>query len=108
ILYKQIISHPHKFNNTFLRFTSGNQPLFRQQLPTWFYEYPDFFDDKTRSTVLNGKSFDPTNDYDTARHYGKHVFSQRVVLANASTIDFGGFRQLLTNLSKAIEIFGKA
>lgn len=68
----------------------------------------DFFDATTKAVVINGKSFDPTNDYDTAAHYGKHIFAQKVVLANASTIDFSGFSTILENISAIIDLYGSA
>jgi RNA-directed DNA polymerase len=68
----------------------------------------DFFDVATRAVMVNGKSFDPTNEYDTATHYGKHIFAQKVVLANASTIDFSGFMAILENISSVIASYGIA
>lgn len=68
----------------------------------------DFFDPATKAVVINGKSFDSTNEYDTAAHYGKHIFAQKVVLANASTIDFRGFSKILENISAIIDLYGSA
>jgi RNA-directed DNA polymerase len=43
------------------------------------------------------------NNFDTAKHYGKKIFAHRVVRVKADTIDFQGFRPLLTNLVAAIK-----
>jgi len=62
----------------------------------------------TKAVVVNGNSFDPTNEYDTATHYGKHIFAQKVALANASAIDFSGFIAILENISSVIASYGLA
>jgi RNA-directed DNA polymerase len=62
----------------------------------------DFFDAATNALPYKGKSFDPSNDYSTASHYGKADFAYHVVQPNASTINFAGFAPLLTNISAAI------
>jgi RNA-directed DNA polymerase len=62
----------------------------------------DFFDATTKATLIDGKRFHPGNDLDEAEHYSKMVFAHRVVRANAATIDFSGFRPLLTNVVAAI------
>lgn len=62
----------------------------------------DFFDGATKSLPYKGKTFDPSNDYSTATHYGKSDFAYHVVQPNASTISFAGFHHLLTNISAAI------
>jgi retron-type reverse transcriptase len=62
----------------------------------------DFFDESIKSTVLNGKTFDPNNDIDSSTHYGKKAFAHSVVKPNANSIDFRAFGPLLTNLVSAI------
>jgi len=56
-----------------------------------------------QETVIDGKPFNPSNNFDNHKHYSKKVFAHRVVRPEANTIDFSGFRPLLTNLSAAIE-----
>ena len=63
----------------------------------------DFFDSATKATVIDGKTFDDGNKIDVAKHYGKKVFAHKVVQTKADTIDFTGFRPLLTNLVAAIK-----
>ena len=63
----------------------------------------DFFDANIKSVVIDGKTFNPDNAFDTSQHYGKKVFANKIVRQRAGTIDFGGFRPLLKNLSAAIE-----
>lgn len=62
----------------------------------------DFFDATTRATILDGKTFNSGNGFDTDKHYSKTVFAHKVVRQKADTIDFTGFRPLLTNLTAAI------
>ena len=62
----------------------------------------DFFDDAIKATVISGKKFNDGNSIDTDKEYGKKVFAHQVVQTKASTIDFTGFRPLLTNLTAAI------
>ena len=65
------------------------------------------FDDKTRSTVVGGKSFSDSNNLDTNSFYGKHVFAQSVINAHANEIDFSGFEKLLANIVDVIEAHNK-
>src|SRR5260370_22156262 len=58
----------------------------------------DFFDAPTRATVIGGKRFNDNNNFDVAKHYGKNIFAFQVVEKRAASIDFKGFRPLLTNL----------
>ena len=63
----------------------------------------DCFDTKIKGTVINGKTFSDGNNFDINKHYGKKVFAHKVVRPQADTIDFTGFRQLLTNVVAAID-----
>lgn len=62
----------------------------------------DFFDAAIKGTMIDGKTFNETNKSDADKHYGKTVFAHKVVRPNADTIDFSGFKPLLTNLVAAI------
>lgn len=62
----------------------------------------DCFTAQLRDIKLNGKSFNPSNsNFDSAIHYGKHVFSKHVE-ENASKIDFSGFTEILSRLDAVI------
>ena len=64
----------------------------------------DCFDVQTKSTVIDGKTFDPSNKgMDTENNYGKKVFAYQVVRTKADIIDFSGFRPSLTNLVSLID-----
>jgi hypothetical protein len=63
----------------------------------------DFFEPGVKATILNGKTFDDTNGFDTADHYGKKIFAEAVIRPHAVKINFSGFRPLLTNLEAAIK-----
>ena len=61
-----------------------------------------FFDDTIQKTVISGKTFNDGKGFKRDQHYSKKVFAHRVVRPKANTIDFTGFRPLLTNLVAAI------
>lgn len=63
----------------------------------------DFFDATTKATIIGGKTFNDSNSFDVARHYGKNVFAYQVVEKKAASISFEGFRPLLTNLVEVIK-----
>jgi len=58
-------------------------------------EIEDLFQPALLATKLHGKSFDPKKDHGDDTHYGKVAFAESVVRANASTVDFSGFEELL-------------
>jgi hypothetical protein len=62
----------------------------------------DFFDPAVTATVLNRKTFSSENKFDVTQHYGKKIFAYSVVRQNANSINFGGFHQILTNLTSII------
>ena len=62
----------------------------------------DLFDDTTKATRLNGKTFNDGKNIDADKHYSKAIFAHKVVRQRAKTIDFTGFRRLLTNLVAVI------
>ncbi len=62
----------------------------------------DFFDASLKVTVVDGKTFNSDDGFDKDKHYSKVVFAHKVVRPKADTIDFSGFRPLLTNLTAAI------
>jgi len=62
----------------------------------------DLFDASIKATVIDGKTFNPGEGFDKDKHYSKKVFAHKVVRPKADTIDFTGFRPLLTNLTAAI------
>lgn len=63
----------------------------------------DLFDDSTRATKINGKSFNPSKSFESNSEYGKVVFAEQVVRANAETLNFAGFTQLLQRIVAVIE-----
>ena len=62
----------------------------------------DFFDDATKATVIDGKTFNAGNNFDAGKNYGKKVFAHKVVRPKADAMDFTGFRPLLTNIVAAV------
>lgn len=62
----------------------------------------DLFDENTLKTKIAGKSFNPKNEIDTTKEYGKEIFSTMVIQAQKNTVNFDGFRPLLSRIIKAI------
>ena len=56
-----------------------------------------------KATVIDGKTFTEKNNFDVAKHYGKKIFAYRVVRERAASINFEGFRPLLTNIVSVIK-----
>ncbi|MFT5118035.1 MAG: RNA-directed DNA polymerase [Kiritimatiellia bacterium] len=63
----------------------------------------DLFDAVTRQIQVSGKSFNPKEDKDNEKEYGKEVFANKVINAQKSTINFDGLKPLLDRIVKAIE-----
>jgi hypothetical protein len=67
----------------------------------------DFFTDELRKTLVDGKPFKPKKEHEDHTAYDKVVFAHSVVRPNADKIDFSNFKQLLVNISAAIEFHRK-
>jgi hypothetical protein len=65
-------------------------------------EIEDLFDATTKATKLSGKSFS-SGEVDPETQYGKAAFAEHVIAANASKVDFTGFKPLLASISAAIK-----
>jgi RNA-directed DNA polymerase len=63
----------------------------------------DSFDAATKATRVDGKEFDPNNDFNPTTHYGKTAFAYKVVQPNAGTIDFSGFAPLLSRIDAVVK-----
>jgi len=64
----------------------------------------DYFDDSVKSEKIEGKSFHSDNkDFDSQKHYGKNIFSTRVIKASQNKINFTRFQSLLKQLEYVIE-----
>lgn len=61
------------------------------------------FDPALLKTVLDGKTFNPKKEHGDHTEYGKVYFSEAVVRANASTVDFSGFEDLLTRIEDVLK-----
>ena len=67
----------------------------------------DFFDAKVKSKVLNGKTFDDSNNTDSETKYGKAHFAHKVVKPDADAIDFSGFDPLLQRIALVFDEHAK-
>jgi retron-type reverse transcriptase len=62
----------------------------------------DLFQPTLLSTILDGKPFDKKKDHGDETAYGKVVFAEKVVRANAATVDFQGFTELLSRIDQCL------
>ena len=67
----------------------------------------DCFTDDLRKTILDGKEFDPNNEYNSKTHYGKNDFANKVVKPNADSVDFSGFKPILDRFVSVLEAHAK-
>lgn len=66
-------------------------------------EVEDLFDSAARSKVVSGKTFNPKDDRDNDKEYGKEVFAKKVIAAQKKTINFDGLKPLLDRVVMTIE-----
>ena len=67
----------------------------------------DLFEPSIKATVLAGRTFNPSNNFNPKAHYGKADFAYKVVQANADTIDFTGFKPLLDRFLAVLDEHAK-
>lgn len=58
----------------------------------------DGFDAATLAIRISGKKFNPDSENDTSTEYGKAVFAEKVVVAQADKISFAGFQPLFDRI----------
>ncbi|GAB6053006.1 hypothetical protein JCM17960_18260 [Magnetospira thiophila] len=66
-------------------------------------EIEDLFQPALLATKLNGKPFNPKKVHEDDTHYGKVAFAKSVVRANAGTVDFSGFEELLQRIEAVLK-----
>lgn len=62
----------------------------------------DLFDPALLKTLVEGKPFDKKKDHGDETAYGKVVFAEKVVRANAATVDFTNFSELLSRVDQCL------
>ena len=63
----------------------------------------EYFDSATKKRKFKGKTFQPNDKlFDKDKHYGKHIFAERVVKPNQKSINFSKFKSLLERLEATI------
>ncbi len=70
-------------------------------------EIEHMFTEKTRGVELGGKTLSLESKFDSTKFFGKDHFSN-YVLANYSTIDFGGFRPFLDTIKMVLQEYEKS
>jgi retron-type reverse transcriptase len=61
------------------------------------------FEPALLKTLVKGKKFNPKKEHADHTEYGKVIFAEAVVRANASKIDFSGFQDLLARVEDVIK-----
>ena len=84
------------------RFVHVTKNMYAVPTPGGPSKIEDFFDATIKATVVDRKTFNDGKDFEVDKHYGKKIFAHKVVRPRADTIDFTGFRPLLTNLVAVI------
>ena len=62
----------------------------------------DLFEASVKARILDGKTFNPKVDKDTATQYGKLIFADKVVRANYDKINFSKFALILNRILAAM------
>ncbi|PFG11412.1 RNA-directed DNA polymerase [Marinobacter sp. LV10MA510-1] len=60
----------------------------------------DLFDAITLGNVIDGKTFSPAKHIDVSKHYGKHIFSTKIVRSNKEKINFDKFKYIFDEIEK--------
>jgi RNA-directed DNA polymerase len=61
------------------------------------------FDPALLKKAVKGKTFNPQKGHEEHTEYGKVVFAEAVVRANAGSVDFSGFEELLTRIEDVLK-----
>ncbi|GGP65410.1 retron Ec67 family RNA-directed DNA polymerase/endonuclease [Shewanella saliphila] len=67
----------------------------------------DLFDAATLGKTINGKTFSTANHFDDTKHFGKHVFSTKIVRSGKSSINFDKFKYIFDEIVKVKIHFSK-
>lgn len=63
----------------------------------------NFFKDDALNVKIGNKTLSLSNSFDSGKHYGKDLFSKKVVATRKKSLDFSGFREVLQRISDAID-----
>ncbi|MBX7077528.1 MAG: retron Ec67 family RNA-directed DNA polymerase/endonuclease, partial [Methanobacteriaceae archaeon] len=71
------------------------------------YEIEDYFDTDTLSSIIDGKSFNKSNDSFDIKdvYFGKMDFALKIIKNNKNNIDFSKFNKLLDEINFVIQDF---
>ena len=67
----------------------------------------DLFDAATLGRTINGKTFSAAKHFDETKHYGKHIFSTKVVRSDKANINFDRFKYIFNEIEKVKNHFSK-
>jgi len=65
----------------------------------------DLFDAATLGRTINGKTFSTAKHFDDTKHYGKHIFSTKVVQSDKANINFDKFKYIFDEIEKVKQHF---
>jgi hypothetical protein len=66
-------------------------------------EIEDLYSSTDLKRKHDGKSFSKSKTFNKDREYGKMDFATKVIAKNFESVDFSGFRDLLSRMQKAVE-----
>ncbi|WP_108700714.1 retron Ec67 family RNA-directed DNA polymerase/endonuclease [Phytobacter sp. SCO41] len=93
---------------TFYHLEKNLYVLFTPLLPGGKYSsLEDFFKPAVLGMKYNGKSFDKSNEHDSATTFGKDRFANYIVRENRKVIDFSLFKPILNSIVEISEHFIK-
>jgi RNA-directed DNA polymerase len=67
----------------------------------------DAFEQTVRDTVVDGKKFNANKKHNASGEYGKQVFTEKVVRANAATINFSDFVPLIDRIVAVVDDYSQ-
>ena len=65
-------------------------------------EIEQLFEDKILKTKIDGKPFNPKKLHGDESEYGKHIFSEKIIKANKSNINFDNFKPIFDKFKMVI------
>jgi RNA-directed DNA polymerase len=65
----------------------------------------DLFDAAALCKVIGGKTFSTAQSFDDTKHYGKHIFSTKIVRSDKANINFDKFKYIFDEIEKVKKHF---
>jgi RNA-directed DNA polymerase len=96
---KKAVNRSDSFTHVFKNLYAVPTPLIAGKNSS---KIEDFFDAATLGMKLGNKTFADNDNFDLTQHFGKHIFAEGIVATHAKTINFSGFKPLLTSICTVV------